>query len=82
MNKIGPPDYPKATKIAQAFVKAVPERLVCPRRCRSGARKAAHNFAVLKAADFVGRERDVHLLEIQIFFRRWRNSSVSMRFSQ
>ena len=26
--KIGPPDYPEATKIAQAFVKAAPERLV------------------------------------------------------
>ena len=26
--KIGPPDYPDATKIAQAFVKAAPERLV------------------------------------------------------
>ncbi|HMA75379.1 MAG TPA: amidohydrolase family protein, partial [Xanthobacteraceae bacterium] len=24
----GPPDYPEATKIAQAFVKAAPERLV------------------------------------------------------
>jgi D-galactarolactone isomerase len=28
MSKIGPPDYPEATKIAQAFVKAAPERLV------------------------------------------------------
>ena len=27
-SKIGPPDYPEATKIAQAFVKAAPERLV------------------------------------------------------
>ena len=27
-SKIGPPSYPEATKIAQAFVKAVPERLV------------------------------------------------------
>jgi predicted TIM-barrel fold metal-dependent hydrolase len=27
-SKIGPPDYPEATKIAQAFVKATPERLV------------------------------------------------------
>jgi predicted TIM-barrel fold metal-dependent hydrolase len=26
--KIGPPDYPDATKIAQTFVKAAPERLV------------------------------------------------------
>jgi predicted TIM-barrel fold metal-dependent hydrolase len=26
--KIGPPDYPEATKIAQAFVRAAPERLV------------------------------------------------------
>jgi hypothetical protein len=26
MSKIGPPDYPEATKIAQAFVKAAPER--------------------------------------------------------
>src|SRR3954470_22927504 len=26
--KVGPPDYPDATKIAQAFVKAAPERLV------------------------------------------------------
>jgi predicted TIM-barrel fold metal-dependent hydrolase len=26
--KIGPPDYPDATKIAQAFVKAAPQRLV------------------------------------------------------
>ncbi len=26
--KIGPPDYPEATRIAQAFVKAAPERLV------------------------------------------------------
>jgi D-galactarolactone isomerase len=26
--KIGPPDYPDATKIAQAFVKAAPERMV------------------------------------------------------
>jgi predicted TIM-barrel fold metal-dependent hydrolase len=26
--KIGPPEYPDATKIAQAFVKAAPERLV------------------------------------------------------
>jgi D-galactarolactone isomerase len=27
-SKIGPPSYPEATKIAQAFVKAAPERLV------------------------------------------------------
>jgi predicted TIM-barrel fold metal-dependent hydrolase len=27
-SKIGPPDYPEATKVAQAFVKAAPERLV------------------------------------------------------
>ena len=27
-SKIGPPAYPEATKIAQAFVKAAPERLV------------------------------------------------------
>lgn len=27
-SKIGPPDYPEATRIAQAFVKAAPERLV------------------------------------------------------
>jgi D-galactarolactone isomerase len=27
-SKAGPPDYPEATKIAQAFVKAAPERLV------------------------------------------------------
>ncbi len=27
-SKIGPPDYPEATKTAQAFVKAAPERLV------------------------------------------------------
>jgi predicted TIM-barrel fold metal-dependent hydrolase len=27
-SKIGPPDYPEATKIAQAFVEAAPERLV------------------------------------------------------
>jgi len=27
-SKIGPPDYPEATKIAQAFVNAAPERLV------------------------------------------------------
>jgi D-galactarolactone isomerase len=27
-SQIGPPDYPEATKIAQAFVKAAPERLV------------------------------------------------------
>ena len=27
-SKIGPPNYPEATKIAQAFVKAAPERLV------------------------------------------------------
>ena len=27
-SKIGPPDYPEAAKIAQAFVKAAPERLV------------------------------------------------------
>jgi predicted TIM-barrel fold metal-dependent hydrolase len=27
-SKIGPPDYPEATKIAQAFVRAAPERLV------------------------------------------------------
>jgi len=27
-SKIGPPDYPEATKIAQAFVKAAPERMV------------------------------------------------------
>jgi len=27
-SRIGPPDYPEATKIAQAFVKAAPERLV------------------------------------------------------
>jgi D-galactarolactone isomerase len=27
-SKIGPPDYPEATKIAQAFVSAAPERLV------------------------------------------------------
>jgi len=28
ISKIGPPDYPEATKSAQAFVKAAPERLV------------------------------------------------------
>ena len=28
MSKVGPPDYPEATRIAQAFVKAAPERLV------------------------------------------------------
>jgi hypothetical protein len=28
LSKIGPPDCPEATKIAQAFVKAAPERLV------------------------------------------------------
>lgn len=27
-SKIGPPDYPEATKVAQAFVKAAPERMV------------------------------------------------------
>ena len=27
-SKVGPPDYPEATKVAQAFVKAAPERLV------------------------------------------------------
>jgi predicted TIM-barrel fold metal-dependent hydrolase len=27
-SKVGPPDYPEATRIAQAFIKAVPERLV------------------------------------------------------
>jgi len=27
-SKIGPPDYPEATRVAQAFVKAAPERLV------------------------------------------------------
>jgi predicted TIM-barrel fold metal-dependent hydrolase len=27
-SKVGPPSYPEATKIAQAFVKAAPERLV------------------------------------------------------
>jgi D-galactarolactone isomerase len=27
-SRIGPPDYPEATKVAQAFVKAAPERLV------------------------------------------------------
>ena len=27
-SKVGPPAYPEATKIAQAFVKAAPERLV------------------------------------------------------
>ena len=27
-SKIGPPSYPESTKIAQAFVKAAPERLV------------------------------------------------------
>jgi predicted TIM-barrel fold metal-dependent hydrolase len=27
-SKVGPPDYPEATRIAQAFVKAAPERLV------------------------------------------------------
>jgi D-galactarolactone isomerase len=27
-SKIGPPDYPEATKVARAFVKAAPERLV------------------------------------------------------
>src|SRR5215470_19271152 len=28
LSKIGPPEYPEATKVAQAFVKAAPERLV------------------------------------------------------
>ena len=27
-SKVGPPGYPEATKVAQAFVKAAPERLV------------------------------------------------------
>jgi len=27
-SRVGPPDYPEATKVAQAFVKAAPERLV------------------------------------------------------
>jgi predicted TIM-barrel fold metal-dependent hydrolase len=27
-SKVGPPSYPEATKVAQAFVKAAPERLV------------------------------------------------------
>jgi D-galactarolactone isomerase len=27
-SKIGPPDYPEATRIAEAFVKAAPERMV------------------------------------------------------
>ncbi len=28
ISKIGPPDYPEATRTAQAFVQAAPERLV------------------------------------------------------
>ena len=27
-SKVGPPPYPEATKIAQAFIKAAPERMV------------------------------------------------------
>jgi predicted TIM-barrel fold metal-dependent hydrolase len=27
-SKVGPPEYPEATKVAQAFVRAAPERLV------------------------------------------------------